>query len=410
MKMSPSLRRTLVVAILALVVAGALAWSFWPRPVPVETAEVTRGPMAVEVSDNGRTRVREIYRLSAPVSGRLLRVEVHAGDSVIGGQTRVAELQPIPPSFLDVRTRAQAAAAVDAAQAAQTLAAAEVRRQRAQLEFATSDYNRFLALARISVISRADLERAKLARDTAAAALASAEAALKVKQSDLAAARALLIDPGNPGNPGDQATRDSIPLIAPVSGCVLRVASESEATLPAGALIMEVGDPRKMEVVAELVSQDAVQVHAGDRATITDWGGPVPLAARVRRVEPSGFTKISALGVEEQRVNVLLDPAGAAEAWAALADGFRVIVHIVVWSHPDAVRVPVSALFRQGDGWATFVLRNRRAVRTAISVGHASDEVAEVLAGLRPGDRVIVHPSDRVRDGVRVSVEAATAK
>ncbi|HEX5952404.1 MAG TPA: HlyD family efflux transporter periplasmic adaptor subunit [Rhodanobacteraceae bacterium] len=408
--MPPSLRRTLVVAILALVVAGALVWSFWPRPVPVETAEVTRGPMAVEVSDNGRTRVREIYRLSAPVSGRLLRVEVHAGDSVIGGQTRVAELQPIPPNFLDVRTRAQATAAVDAAQAAQTLAAAEVRRQRAQLEFATSDYGRFLALARISVTSRADLERAKLARDTAAAALASAEAALKVKQSDLAAARALLIDPGNPGNPSDQATRDSIPLIAPVSGCVLRVASESEATLPAGALIMEVGDPRKMEVVAELVSQDAVQVHAGDRATITDWGGPTPLAARVRRVEPSGFTKISALGVEEQRVNVLLDPAGTAEAWAALADGFRVVVHIVVWSHPDAIRVPVSALFRQGDGWATFVLRNRRAVRTAISAGHASDEVAEVLAGLRPGDRVIVHPSDRVRDGVRVSVEAATAK
>lgn len=407
MKMPPSLRRTLVVAILALVVAGALVWSFWPRPVPVETAEVTRGPMAVEVSDNGRTRVREIYRLSAPVSGRLLRVEVHAGDSVIGGQTRVAELQPIPPNFLDVRTRAQATAAVDAAQAAQTLAAAEVRRQRAQLEFATSDYGRFLALARISVTSRADLERAKLARDTAAAALASAEAALKVKQSDLAAARALLIDPGYPA---DQATRDSIPLIAPVSGCVLRVASESEATLPAGALIMEVGDPRKMEVVAELVSQDAVQVHAGDRATITDWGGPTPLAARVRRVEPSGFTKISALGVEEQRVNVLLDPAGTAEAWAALADGFRVVVHIVVWSHPDAIRVPVSALFRQGDGWATFVLRNRRAVRTAISAGHASDEVAEVLAGLRPGDRVIVHPSDRVRDGVRVSVEAATAK
>jgi HlyD family secretion protein len=143
---------------------------------------------------------------------------------------------------------------------------------------------------------------------------------------------------------------------------------------------------------------------------VEQWGGDRPLAARVRRVEPSGFTKISALGVEEQRVNVLLDPAGTAEAWAALADGFRVVVHIVVWSHPDAIRVPVSALFRQGDGWATFVLRNRRAVRPANSAGHASDEVAEVLAGLRPGDRVIVHPSDRVRDGVRVSVEAATAK
>jgi HlyD family secretion protein len=406
MKMSPSLRRALLVAVLALVVAGALAWSFWPRPVPVETAEVTRGPMAVEVSDNGRTRVREIYRLSAPVSGRLLRVEVHAGDRVVGGKTRVAELQPIPPSFLDVRTRAQAAAAVDAAQAAQTLAAAEVRRQRAQLEFAASDYNRFLALGRISVVSRADLERAKLARDTAAAALASAEAALKVKQSDLAAARALLIDPGNPGG---QAIPDSIPLVAPVSGCVLRVASESETALPAGAPILEVGDPGKIEVVAELVSEDAVKVHAGDRATITDWGGSVPLAARVRRVEPSGFTKISALGVEEQRVNVLLDPAGAVAAWAPLADGFRVIVHIVVWSNPDAVRVPVSALFRQGGGWAAFVLRDRRAARTAISVGHANDEIAEVLAGLRPGDRVIVHPSDRVRDGVRVSEQPATA-
>lgn len=407
MNISPAIRRALLASVLTLVVAGALAWSFWPRPVPVETAEVTRGPMAVEVSDNGRTRVREIYRLSAPVSGRLLRVEVHAGDLVVGGKTRVAELQPIPPSFLDVRTRAQAAAAVDAAQAAQTLAAAEVRRQRAQLEFATSDYNRFLALARINATSRADLERAKLARDTAVAALASAEAALKVKRSDLAAARALLIDAGNLG---DRAARDSIPLVAPVSGSVLRVASESETALPVGAPILEVGDPGKIEVVAELVSEDAVKVHAGDRATITDWGGPVPLAARVRRVEPSGFTKISALGVEEQRVNVLLDPAGALEAWASLADGFRVIVHIVVWSNPDALRVPVSALFRQGGGWAAFVLRDRRAVRTAISVGHTNDEVAEVLAGLRPGDRVVVHPSDRIRDGVRVSEETATAK
>ena len=404
MKMSPSFRRALLVVLLALVVAGVLGWSFWPRPVPVETAEVTRGPVAVEVSDNGRTRVREIYRLSAPVAGRLLRVEVHAGDQVVGGKTRVAELQPVPPSFLDVRTRAQAAAAVAAAQAAQTLAAAEVRRQRAQLEFAAADYHRSLALARIDGISRADLDRAKLGHETARAALASAEAALKVKQSDLAAARALLIDPGNAGNP---AGRDSIPLVAPVSGCVLRVASESETALPAGAPILEVGDPRKIEVVAELVSEDAVKVHPGDRATITDWGGPKPLAARVRRVEPSGFTKISALGIEEQRVNVLLDPAGAAASWAPLADGFRVIVHIVVWSHPDAIRVPVAALFRHGHGWAAFVLRDRRAVRTVVSVGRANDEVAEVLAGLRPGDRVIVHPSDRVRDGVRVSTEAA---
>jgi HlyD family secretion protein len=407
MNMSPTIRRALLGSVTTLVVAGVLAWSFWPRPVPVETAPVTRGPMSVEVSDNGRTRVREIYRLSAPVAGRLLRVEVHAGDSVIGGKTRVAELQPVPPSFLDVRTRAQAAAAVAAAQAAQTLAAAEVRRQWAQLEFATADYHRSLALARINGISRADVERSKLGHETAAASLASAEAALQVKQSDLAAARALLIDPGNGGGP---ASRDSIPLVAPVSGCVLRVASESETALPAGAPILEVGDPRKIEVVAELVSEDAVKVRAGDAATITDWGGPAPLAARVRRVEPSGFTKISALGVEEQRVNVLLDPAGSAAPWSALADGFRVVVHVTIWEGHDVVRVPVSALFRQGNGWATFVVRGQRAVRTAIAVGHASDEAAEILAGLRPGDQVIVHPSDRVRDGVRVRAEPSASE
>lgn len=405
--MHPGHRRAIFIAMLALVVAGALAWSFLPRALPVEVAEVTRGPMAVQVSDNGRTRIREIYRLSAPVGGRLLRVEVHPGDEVVGGKTLVAELQPIPPSFLDVRTRAQATAAVDAAQAAQALAAAEVRRQRAQLAFATSEYARTEALMKLDATSRANLERARLERDSATAALASAEAALKVKGSDLVAARALLIDPGNATG---QSARDSIPLVAPVSGSVLRVASESETALPAGAPILEVGDPRKIEVVAELISEDAVKVRAGDAASITDWGGPVPLDARVRRVEPAGFTKVSALGVEEQRVNVLLDPAGSSAPWSTLADGFRVIVHITVWSKPDVVRVPVSALFRQGAGWAAFVLRQGRAVRAAISIGHASDEFAEVLAGLRPGDRVIVHPSDRIRDGVRVRQEATPSE
>lgn len=405
--MQPKTRRALVITALGLIAAGGLGWSFWPRAIPVEVATVTRGPMAVEVSDDGRTRIREIYRLSAPVTGKLLRVEVHAGDRVIGGKTRVAELQPIPPSFLDVRTRAQASAAVESAQAAQTLAAAEVRRQRAQLAFATSDYNRAKALARIDAISRANLERVRLERDTAAAALASAEAALKVKQSDLAAARALLIDPGSAGPP---TARESIPLMAPVSGWVLRVLSESETTLPAGTPVLEIGDRGKLEVVAVLISEDAVKVRAGDAATITDWGGPVPLEARVRLVEPSGFTKISALGVEEQRVNVVLDPTGPSPQWSSLADGFRVIVHITVWSHPDVVRVPVGAMFRQGNGWAVFAVRDDRAVRTAIAVGHANAQFAEVLAGLRPGDRVVVHPSDRVRDGARVAADESPAK
>jgi HlyD family secretion protein len=402
--MQPSTRRAVLIAVLGLAVAAGLAWSFRPRAVPVETATVTRGPMSVEVSDDGRTRIREIYRLSAPVSGTLLRVDVHPGDVVVGGRTKVAELLPTTPGFLDVRTHAQAAAAVEAAEAARTLAAAEVKRARAQLDFADADSRRATALSGSNAISRADLERAELARDTAAAALASAEAALKVKQSDLAAAKALLIDPTS--GAGTQPASHGIPLVAPVSGSVLRVQDESETVLAAGTPILDIGDPHTIEIVAELISEDAVRVRAGDPARITDWGGPAPLDARVRRVEPSAFTKVSALGVEEQRVNVLLDPAGPNGAWNSLADGYRVVVHITVWKTADALRVPVAALFRAGNGWAAFVLRDGRAARTTVSVGHQNDDIAEVLAGLKAGDRVVVHPGDTVRDGVRVTVAA----
>lgn len=402
--MQPSTRRAVLIAALCLAVAAGLAWSFRPRAVPVEAATVTRGPMSVEVSDDGRTRIREIYRLSAPVSGTLLRVDVHPGDVVVGGRTKVAELLPTTPGFLDVRTHAQAAAAVEAAEAARTLAAAEVKRARAQLDFADADSRRATALSGSNAISRADLERAELARDTAAAALASAEAALKVKQSDLAAAKALLIDPTS--GAGTQPASHGIPLVAPVSGSVLRVQDESETVLAAGTPILDIGDPHTIEIVAELISEDAVRVRAGDPARITDWGGPAPLDARVRRVEPSAFTKVSALGVEEQRVNVLLDPAGPNGAWNSLADGYRVVVHITVWNTAHALRVPVAALFRAGNGWAAFVLRDGRAVRTTVSVGHQNDDVAEVLAGLKAGDRVVVHPGDTVRDGVRVTVAA----
>lgn len=402
--MQPSTRRAVLIAALCLAVAAGLAWSFRPRAVPVEAATVTRGPMSVEVSDDGRTRIREIYRLSAPVSGTLLRVDVHPGDVVVGGRTKVAELLPTTPGFLDVRTHAQAAAAVEAAEAARTLAAAEVKRARAQLDFADADSRRATALSGSNAISRADLERAELARDTAAAALASAEAALKVKQSDLAAAKALLIDPTS--GAGTQPASHGIPLVAPVSGSVLRVQDESETVLAAGTPILDIGDPHTIEIVAELISEDAVRVRAGDPARITDWGGPAPLDARVRRVEPSAFTKVSALGVEEQRVNVLLDPAGPNGAWNSLADGYRVVVHITVWKTADALRVPVAALFRAGNGWAAFVLRDGRAARTTVSVGHQNDDVAEVLAGLKAGDRVVVHPGDTVRDGVRVAVAA----
>lgn len=399
--MSPNTRRTLLMIAIGMLVAAALAWSFWPRPVAVELAAVSRGPMQVDVSDEGRTRVREIYQISAPVTGRLLRVEVHPGDMVVGGQTKVAELLPLAPSFLDVRTRAQAQSAVGAALAARNLAAADVTRAKAELAFAAADLKRATALGPEGFISKANLERAQLAHDTAAAQLATAHAALRVKESDLEAARALLIDPT-----GTHPAQAGIAIIAPVSGRVLRVPHESEAVLAAGTPILELGDSRQLEIVADLISEDAVKVHEGDTATITDWGGTGILNARVRRIEPSGFTKISALGVEEQRVNILLDFTDPSSRRDRIADGFRVIVHITIWRSSMALRVPVAAMFRQGADWAVFAVQGGRARLTRIAIGHSNDDVAQVVSGLTEGTDVVLHPSDRVADGTRVAARA----
>jgi HlyD family secretion protein len=243
------------------------------------------------------------------------------------------------------------------------------------------------------------LERAQLAYNTALAQLSTYQAALRAKEYDLQSAQALLIEPDRLGKPP---LPQGIFLVAPVSGQVLRVLHESEVALAAGTPILEIGDPRKLEIVAELVSEDAVQIRAGAPARITDWGGAGVLHARVRRVEPSGFTKVSALGVEEQRVNVILDFSDDISR-TAMADGYRLTVHITSWQSDSVLRVPVDAIFRRDAGWAAFAVRNMHAVLTPIHVGHTNDEVAEVRGGLRAGDAVIAHPSDRITDGAKVA-------
>lgn len=398
--MSPLTRRVLLITAMASIVGAGLAWSFWPRPVPVEMVQVSLGPMRVEVSDEGRTRVREIYQLSAPVAGRLRRIQVHAGDIVIGGKTRVAELNPVAPAFLDMRSYSQAESAVKSAEAARSLSAAELGRAKAELAFAGSELKRAASLAQSDAISKSDFERAQLAHDRAEAQVATAEAALRARNFELERAQAALIEPEKET---DRSSRSGIVLRAPVSGRVLRVRQENEAAIPAGASILEIGDPEDIEIVAELVSEDAVKVREGAIARITDWGGTAALNARVRRIEPSGFTKISALGVEEQRVNVLLDFAEPMMRRKAITDGFRVFVHITVWQGSAVLRVPTSAMFRQGDGWAVFAVREGKAVLTPVRVGHSNDEVSEVLGGLTAGEFVIPHPSDRVSNGTRVA-------
>jgi HlyD family secretion protein len=396
--MNASTRRVLIWSIVMVLLLAAMGWSFWPQALQVESAPVTRGPLRVEVSDEGRTRVRESYQVSAPVAGRLLRVEKHAGDPVTGGKTIVAYLLPTAPGFLDIRSRAQGEAALKSAIAARDLAQSLLARAKAELAFATSDLARSKNLAKSNAISQQNLEKAELAYNNARSQLTTAEAYLQAKEFDLQSARAQLIDPENAA--GRQ--RASLPLKAPASGRVLRVLRENEAVVAAGTPIMEIGDPKDLEVVVELISEDAVKVHEGDPAAIGDWGGPGLLAARVRRIEPSGFTKVSALGVEEQRVNVLLDFVGPSQKWENIADSYRVAAHIVIWQSPAVLRVPASAMFRSGNGWAVFKIEDGRAKLTPIETGHTNDSFAEVRHGLMEGDRVVPHPSDRIRDGVKI--------
>ena len=392
------IRRILAWSVLLLAIAGAIGWSFWPQPVAVDVATVTRGPFVVSVEDQGRTRVRDAYVVSAPVAGKLLRIGNRAGETVIAGQSVVAQLQPAEPNFLDARARGQAEAAVKAAEAARKAAEASIVEAQADLDHAGPELKRVQSLAARGLIAQMEVEDALRQEQRATAALAAAREALNVKQFELENARMLVAD-SHTGAP-----RSVISLKAPVSGNVFRVLQQSEATIAAGTPILEIGDPRALEIVVELLSTDAVKVMAGAAATVTDWGGPKDLAARVRFVEPSGFTKISALGVEEQRVRVILDIAEPPETWQQLGDGFRVNARITVWQTDDAVRVPLAALFRNGSAWQTFVVQNGRAVRTGVTIGQVNGIDAQILDGLRPGARIILHPSDRIEDNTRVAV------
>jgi HlyD family secretion protein len=365
--------------------------------------------MEVTIDDEARTRVRHIYTVTAPITGNVLRisnpevgdrVSVPVGDEVVANQTVVAIMRPMAPGFIDVRSREELTAAAAAAEAAVKLAEADVHRIEAALDFARSELDRALALADKETISAKALDQAKLDVATNEAALASAKAQLDIRRSEYARARARMIDPASATEPTGPAC--CIEIRAPASGRVLQVIQESGGVVEAGTPLLTIGDPRDMEVVADLLSTDAVQVEPGAPVRIEGWGGP-PIRGRVTRVDPSGFTKVSALGIEEQRVRTIMDFVDPPEAWSRIGDDFRVIVHITVWMADDALTVPVAALFRQDDEWAVFAIRDGRAAATPVTIGHRNNRVAEVLSGLSAGDRVVLHPSDRVVDGAAVS-------
>jgi HlyD family secretion protein len=381
-----------------IVVAALLVLAFLPRPAEVDAAQAERGPMRVTVQDEGRTRIRNEYVVSAPVAGHLLRVDYKPGAAVRAGET-VARILPGKPAFLDSRALAEAQARLRSAEAALSAARAELERTEEQLSFARTDAERITSLRSEDLVSGDAYDRAQLALRTAQIARNAATENVGLRAAELDAAAARLTQPDGRSDP--QAVVEAV---APVSGRVLRVTQESESVIAAGATIMSIGDPENLEVVVEMLSTDAVQVDAGAEVIIKDWGrGNTPLHGRVRLVEPYGFLKVSALGVEEQRVNVIVDFTGPPAEWSTLGHGFRVQAAIVTWEAKDVLTVPVAALFRRSGEWAVFRIDDGEARLTRIEIGRENGRVAQVLSGLQPGEKVILYPGEQITDGVAVT-------
>lgn len=387
--------RTVFWAGAVLLVVVLLVLAFRPQPIPVDAGETWRGPMRVTVQDEGRTRLRDEYVVRAPVSGRLQRVPLEPGADVQAGQV-VARIEPGDPAFLDAREEAQGQAAVRAAEAALSAAEAELARAEAQARYARTELERVESLRERDLASAAALDQAQLALRVAEAAHGTAADNVRMREAELDAARVSLTRPANPDS-------ETIEVPAPISGRVLRVMRESAGVIATGEEILSVGDPNDLEVVVEMLTTDAVLVEPGADVIIEDWSRlREPLAGTVRLVEPYGFRKISALGVEEQRVNVIVDFTGPPREWTMLGHGYRVEAAIVTWRADDIIQAPVAALFRNGGEWALFRVEAGRAVLTPLEVGRENGESAQILSGIDAGARVILYPGEEITDGARV--------
>ncbi len=373
------------IAIAAMLLAG-VGYTFWPEAEPVDLGTVTQGPMSVGVTDDGVTRVHELYTVTAPVTGYVTRIELEPGDAVVAGETVIARMAGIPSQPLDQRSRAELGNAIRASRAAETSAAATLR-------LAEDNLSRAEALAQRGFLSKSDLETRRTRAATSRADLARIRAETRRLQS-------MLSEPAAAGPPsgGEVAVR------SPTSGVVLRRLSESAGVVAQGTPLMDIGDPAQIEVVADLLSREAAQIKPGDPVEITRWGGDGALPARVRTVEPFGILKISALGIEEQRVNVVIDFARQAMKQAArLGHGYQVDATVILWRDENAMRVPVGTLFRgENGGWHVFEVQSGRARLRPVTIGHLNEDFGEVTGGLTKGAQVILNPSGSIQDGTRV--------
>jgi HlyD family secretion protein len=387
--------------LLALAIMAALAYGFWPRPLWVEAATVARQPLRVTVEAEGKTRIIDRYVLSAPVAGYLHRIESKVGDGVRQGQS-LATIDPLPSEVLDPRRRAQAEARVAASEASLQAAQETMAATQAEADYAKLEFERMRALCKQKcVVTESERDRAESRARQTQAQLRSAQFAVEVARHEVEAAQtALHHSAAQPAG----AARETVVVRAPVDGQVLGCPRQSEGIVEAGAALLEVGDPHALEVAVDVLSADAVRVRPGTPVVLERWGGEQPVEGVTRTVEPVGFTKLSALGVEEQRVWVIADLRSPAEAWSRLGDGYRVEASFIVWQGEQVLQVPASALFRQGEGWAVFAIENGQARRRGVEIGQRGGLNVEIRSGLTEGEQVVTHPDDAVREGAAVRI------
>ena len=401
-------RRILIWVPASVALLASLAWLFMPRPIAVDVARVAHGPLQVTIAEEGEAQVHDVFMISAPASGLLRRIELDAGDPVVANHTVIARIEPSVSMLLDERTATEARAALDAASAARDFARAQIRRSEAERDFAATEWQRLQALAPAKSISRNDVDAAERRAKTASAAVEEARAAFAMRASEYRQARARLLNPGQRGS----AERDCNCLLvrSPVSGTVLQVLQRSEAAVMAGTPLLQIGDPQDLEIHVDLLSADAVLVQPGQRVSIDGWGGAKTLRGAVRRIEPFGYSKVSALGIEEQRVNVIIDLLDPPECWRALNHGYQVEPHIVIWESADALQVPMAALFRDDEQWALFTVESGRARLRHVQIDHHNETHAEIVSGIAAGVTIVLHPNDRLSDGVRVVARDRAAR
>ncbi|MDJ0822830.1 MAG: RND transporter [Paracoccaceae bacterium] len=393
--MNLSMRLIVSLGLLAAVVGGLFYVSIRVEPVAVDIHTLARGPMQITVNADGKTEIREVYEVAAPISGTAQRAPVHVGDRVVGGETVVAIVEPAAPALLDTRTRIQAEAALREAEGALHVAESDVTKAGEDMTYARTQFERAERLVNTGAASLTRLEDAEQRLNIALAAQASAQSRLEMAQGSVDRARAALIDPAE-ATAGDDTC--CVQVLAPADGVVLEVFLESELPVIAGTKLLSIGDAGDLQIIADLLSSDAVRLPEGALAEVDRWGGPV-LEARLRAVEPAARTKLSALGIEEQRVDAVFDLVSAPEARPGLGHGFAVFLRIVEWQAEDVLPVPLSAVFRQGQGWAVYVDEGGFASLRQVELGKRNGRVAEVLDGLTAGERVIEYPSDQVSDG-----------